>query len=282
MIVSAFEESAIKLAKKYPNIVLFNCDCSRAAGAEKFLKYFPDRYFNLGLAEANMVSCAAGFCVRGKIPFITGLSAFVTGKAWEQIRDGICYPNLNVKLICVGLAVCDIAQMRCLPNMKVVCPADYREAAAVFDALLEDYGPTYVRLYEGGGEAVTSGDFEFGKVGVLKEGSDVCIFAFGKMVIESLKAAKILEDNGINAEVVNVSSIKPIDEAGIVKCASGKKLCVTVEDHNIIGGLGSAVAEVLGEMAPVSLLRMGIEDRFGESALGAEEIYKRVMEATRG
>ncbi|MBD3360467.1 transketolase family protein [Candidatus Peregrinibacteria bacterium] len=284
----AFAESVLKLGKKYPNIVILNTGCSGNIAAEKFSKFFEYRCFNLGMAEENIASCAAGFSVRGKVPFITGKALLLVGKAWEQVCNGICYPNLNVKIVgthsglsasgegVISQAISDIALMRSLPNMSVVCPADYRETLSVFGNVMENFGPTYIRLFEGEIPDIYDKEysFEFGKASLLKEGRDICIFATGKMVSESLKSVEILEEKGISAMVVNVSSIKPIDEELIVKCGENKKLCFSVEDHNIMGGLGSAVMEVLGEKNPVPLVRIGLNDQFGEGAR-PKDLYKK-------
>ncbi len=273
--VKSFDDAILPLAKKFKNIVVLNADPSGRAAANNFSKFFSERYFSLGLQEANMTSCASGFTVRGKVPFITGFSSFILGKAWEQIRTGVCYPNLNVKIVGTshGLfsgedgagshSLEDLALMRVLPNMKIVCPADYYEAVSAVEAAYLNYGPVYLRLsnFELPFLFDESYRFEFGKGRIVREGSDVCIFTLGIGVVNSLLAADLLAEQGISAMVVNLASVKPLDVDLVLDCASKVKKCFTVEDHNIIGGLGSAVAEVLG--AP--LVRIGMEDRFGES-----------------
>jgi len=286
--VKSFEESLLRLGKKYQNLVVLCSDSCKEVGTEDFSKFFRDRYFNIGLAEANMASCAVGFTIRGKVPFIVGNSTFLTGKAWEQIRNGICFPNLNVKIIGVknGLlagqegvgyqALEDVAIMRSIPNMKIICPADYREALGAIDEAAFDYGPTYIRIPDEKLPVIYGKDYKFkmGKADTVREGSDICIFAMGQMVYTALQVAELLKKEGVSAMVVNVSTIKPIDEEKIIECSRKVNLSVSLEDHSVIGGLGSAISEVLSEKSPAVLRKIGVEDKFGESAK-AVDLYRK-------
>ena len=286
--IKALEWELIILAKKYKNLVVLNADFGTKFGMNKFSEIYDKQYFNLGLQEANMAGVAAGLFLRGKVPFILGLANFCVGRAWEQIRDLICYPNLNVKIVSCGSgfkggddgvgykALEDIAIMRALPNMKIICPADHCETLSAISVAFASYGPVYLRLSEGEFPAIFENEckFEFGKSRILREGKDVCIFTMGAMASVVMKATEILKRNGVEAGIVNISSIKPIDAETIVKAAKPVGFAVTVEDHNIIGGLGSAVAEVLGENCPVKLKRIGIEDKFGESGKWTD-LYKK-------
>ena len=268
----------------------------------KFAKEFRDRHFYMGIAEQNMLGAAAGFATRGKVPFACTFSVFATGRPWEIIRNSICYPNLNVKILGshAGIltgedgashqALEDIAIMRALPNMKVVQPADHIEALSAMEKIVDDFGPTYLRVLRQATPILYGGerpvDFEFGKADILFDSTavgggsgsgkvDICVFATGALVGSSLEAVLRLEQEGKKLMVVNVSSLKPIDSETILAAASRAKICVTAEDHNVIGGLGSAVADVLvGEGVGVKLFRIGMEDKFGESGKPAD-LYKK-------
>jgi len=263
---------------RFRNVVLLNGNMSAAAGLQGFQKGYPDRYFNFGNAVETMFGAAAGFAVRGKIPFICSFALSASGKSWDQVRNFICASNLNVKIVGThaGLlraeegvfhqALEDIAIMRSLPNMKVVCPADATEAKKAVEAMIMDYGPTYLRLVDQPLPDLYDDQykFQFGHAHIYKHGTDVCIFATGIGFHMALEAAGMLERESVSTMVVNMSSIKPIDSNLIVECARQIPALVTVEDHNITGGLGSAVAEVLSEKYPAKLLRIGMEG-FGES-----------------
>lgn len=296
----SFGEALVKLAGKYKNIVVLDADLSGSVQTEKFAKEYPDRHFNMGIAEQNMLGAAAGFATRGKIPFACSFSMFSVGRPWEIIRNAICYPNLNVKILGshAGImtgedgashqALEDIALTRVLPNMKVVVPADHYEALSMMEKMCADYGPTYLRvvrqgtpvIYSGVGGGVGAVNFKFGKSDILKgaeiKKADICVFACGPLVSSSLFAAQKLEkEKGAKVIVVNVSSIKPIDVDTILDCASRAKVCVTAEDHNIIGGLGGAVSEVFAENGVgVKLVRIGMKDKFGESGK-SDDLYKK-------
>lgn len=285
----AFGETLLKLGSKYKNIVVFDADLSCSVKSDLFAKHFNDRHFNMGIAEANMIGTAAGFAVCGKVSFACTFAVFATGRTYDQIRASVCYPNLNVKIIgthagiltgedgATHQALEDIALMRALPNMKVFCPADANETAQVIETIVPDFGPAYVRLGRSGVPVIYDNKykFEIGKGSIVKDGEDVCIFATGTTVSTSLAAAKLLEDEKkLSVRVVNICSIKPIDEKLIIECAKECKILVSVEDHNIIGGLGSAVSEVLTSKYPSMLHRFGMKDSFGESGVSAD-LYKK-------
>lgn len=298
---SAFGEALAQFGGRNKKVVVFDADLSGSTKTGKFSKLYPDRHFNFGIAEANMVNTAAGMALRGKVPFACSFAVFVTGRPWEHIRNSICYPNLNVKLVgthagiltgedgATHQALEDIAIMRSLPNMKIICPADAAEMYLAMDEILKDFGPTYIRLGRGNVPVIYGKDHQFriGYGDILTYGEDVSLIATGTMVHIALEAAKMLESHGIRVMVVNISTIKPIDQKLIVDCANKTKMLVTAEDHNIIGGLGSAVSEVLTEFCPKKLHRIGMEDRFGESGkpkdlykkygLDVQGVYERVL-----
>ncbi|CDF57703.1 transketolase family protein [Thermobrachium celere] len=285
----AYGKALVELGKENKNIVVLDADLSKSTKTVDFAKVFPERFFNVGIAEADLVGTAAGLATCGKIPFASTFAMFAAGRAFEQIRNSVCYPKLNVKIAAThaGLTVGedgashqsveDIALMRSIPNMTVICPADDVETMAAIKAASEYYGPVYIRL--GRSSVPTINDrpdykFEIGKAVLLREGKDVSIFATGIMVSEALKAAEELQNEGIEAEVINIHTIKPIDEDAIVNSVKKTKAAVTCEEHNIIGGLGSAVCEVLAEKCPAPVKRVGIKDTFGESGKPAELLKK--------
>ncbi|MGB9813413.1 MAG: transketolase family protein [Thermovenabulum sp.] len=282
----AYGEALAELGEKIKDLVVLDADLSKSTKTSVFAKKFPERFFNMGIAEQNLMGVAAGLATCGKIPFASTFAVFATGRAFEQIRNSICYPNLNVKIaashagITVGedgathQSIEDIALMRALPNMVVINPADAVETKkAVFAAAMHK-GPVYIRLGRHPVDVIFDESYEFqlGKGVILKEGEDVAIIATGIMVGEALKAYEELKKENINAMVVNIHTIKPIDRDVILKAANCKAV-ITVEEHTIYGGLGSAVAEVLSEEKPVLLKRIGIEDTFGESGK-PEELLK--------
>ena len=284
----AYGKALVALGEKNKNLVVLDADLSKSTKTADFAKAFPERFINAGIAEANMVGVAGGLATAGKTVFLSSFAMFASGRAFEQIRNTVAYPQLNVKVaathagITVGedgashQAVEDIALMRAVPNMTVVVPADGTEAAQAVEALAEMKGPAYLRL--GRLEVPVLFDenykFEIGKGVVVKEGKKVAIFACGMMVAVALEAAEELKKDGIDAAVINISTIKPIDTELIAKYAAKCGAVVTVEEHNIIGGLGSAVAEVLGEHCPVPMSRVGVMDTFGESGKPAELLEK--------
>ena len=268
------------LASTNENIVVLDADLSKSTKTADFKSVAPERFFNMGIAEGNMMGVAAGLSTCGKIPFVSTFAMFAAGRAFEQIRNSICYPKLNVKVCAThaGLtvgedgashqAIEDISLMRSIPNMTVINPADAVETDAVIKAIAEIDGPCYVRL---GRLAVNNVNdaatykFELGKGITLKEGNDVTLVATGIMVEAALEAAEMLAKEGINARVINIHTIKPIDREILVNAAKETGAIVTAEEHTVIGGLGSAVAEVLTEECPVPVLKVGVQDTFGES-----------------
>lgn len=280
----AYGETLKELGAQIPEIVVLDADLSASTKTAVFAKAFPDRFFDTGIAEGNMMSVAAGLAASGKIPFASTFAVFGAGRAYEQIRNSICYPNLNVKVAVThaGLTVGedgathqmleDIALMRALPNMTVVVPADAAETAQVIRWAASYQGPIYIRMGRAKVEDVISPDAEFvpGKSTTLADGSDVTIMACGIMTQQALQAAKMLAEEGISARVINMSSIKPIDEAAIVKAAEETGAIVTCEEHTVMGGLGSAVAEVVVRQCPVPMAMVGTEDVFGQSGKASE------------
>lgn len=280
----AYGETLKELGAQIPEIVVLDADLSASTKTAVFAKAFPDRFFDTGIAEGNMMSVAAGLAASGKIPFASTFAVFGAGRAYEQIRNSICYPNLNVKVAVThaGLTVGedgathqmleDIALMRALPNMTVVVPADAAETAQVIRWAASYQGPVYIRMGRAKVEDVISPDAEFvpGKSTTLADGSDVTLMACGIMTQQALQAAKMLAEKGISARVINMSSIKPIDEAAIVKVAKETGAIVTCEEHTVMGGLGSAVAEVVVRHCPVPMAMVGTEDVFGQSGKASE------------
>ena len=280
----AYGETLKELGAQIPEIVVLDADLSVSTKTAVFAKAFPDRFFDTGIAEGNMMSVAAGLAASGKIPFASTFAVFGAGRAYEQIRNSICYPNLNVKVAVThaGLTVGedgathqmleDIALMRALPNMTVVVPADAAETAQVIRWAASYQGPVYIRMGRAKVEDVISPDAEFvpGKSTTLADGSDVTLMACGIMTQQALQAAKMLAEKGISARVINMSSIKPIDEAAIVKAAKETGAIVTCEEHTVMGGLGSAVAEVVVRHCPVPMAMVGTEDVFGQSGKASE------------
>lgn len=280
----AYGETLKELGAKIPEIVVLDADLSASTKTAVFAKAFPDRFFDTGIAEGNMMSVAAGLAASGKIPFASTFAVFGAGRAYEQIRNSICYPNLNVKVAVThaGLTVGedgathqmleDIALMRALPNMTVVVPADAAETAQVIRWAASYQEPVYIRMGRAKVEDVIFPDAEFvpGKSTTLADGSDVTIMACGIMTQQALQAAKMLAEEGISARVINMSSIKPIDEEAIVKAAKETGAIVTCEEHTVMGGLGSAVAEVVVRQCPVPMAMVGTEDVFGQSGKASE------------
>ena len=301
----AYGKALAELGKQYDMVVL-DADLSKSTKTESFKKQFPERFINTGIAEANMMSTAAGLASCGKVVFASSFAMFAAGRAFEQVRNSIGYPGLNVKIgathagISVGedgashQCLEDIGLMRTIPNMAIISPADAVEAKAAVEAAIKHYGPVYLRF---GRLAVpilfdeATYQFEWGKGVQLEEGKDVTVIANGLMVPEALKAKTMLEEEGISARIVNIHTIKPIDADIIIKAAKETGAIVTAEEHNIIGGLGSAVAEVLVENAPVPMKRVGVEDKFGKSGkpgellewygLTAKQIVTKVKEVLK-
>ncbi len=298
-----YGKALLELGEKNEQVVVLDADLSKSTKTAEFGKTYPDRFFNVGIAEQNLMGLAAGLSTTGKIPFASTFAMFATGRAFEIIRNSIGYPKLNVKIcathagITVGedgashQALEDIACMRVIPNMTVIVPSDGPETIEAVKAAAEYYGPIYLRLGRSGVPTINDGpdyQFEIGKGVTLREGKDITIIATGIMVSEALIAAERLKEKGIEARVINIHTIKPLDDELIVKAAKETGAVITAEEHNIIGGLGSAVAEVLSEKAPVPMKRIGVKDTFGESGkpkelmekygLTGDEIFKASIE----
>lgn len=277
-----------ELGAVHEEVVVLDADLSKSTKTNMFQKKYPERFFDMGIAEQNLLGVAAGLAAAGKIPFASTFAVFATGRAYDQIRNSICYPRLNVKIAAThaGLTVGedggshqmleDINLMRGLPNMTVLVPADGPEAYQAIVAAAEHDGPVYIRLGRSAVPTITSADsgFTIGKGVVLREGIDVTIIACGIMVAMALEAAEQLADDGISSTVIDMSTIKPIDRELIVEWARETGAVVTAEEHNLYGGLGSAVAEVLAEELPVPMERVGVEDTFGESGKSGDLLAK--------
>lgn len=280
----AYGKALLELGRKNGQVVALDADLSGSTKTKVFGKEFPERFFNMGIAEQDMVGTAAGLALGGKIPFASTFAVFATGRAWEQVRQSVCYPNLNVKVVAshAGITVGedggshqsveDIALMRVLPNMTVIVPADGVETAKAVMAMDSFVGPTYIRV---GRDKVNtlfdeSYDFQIGKAHVFSEGTDATVIACGIMVDMAIKAASELAGEGLSVGVINMSTIKPLDTDAIIKAAKASGAIVTAEEHSIIGGLGGAVAETVAEEFPVPVKRLGMNDTFGSSGKPAE------------
>ncbi len=276
----SFGEALVKLAEENPQVVVLDADLAAATKTGTFKKAYPDRFIDCGIAESNMIGIAAGLATCGKIPFAASFAMFSAGRAFEQVRNSVGYPHLNVKVAGSHAGIStgedgathqcceDIALMRTIPGMVVLNPSDHYEMIAAVKAAAEHNGPVYIRLGRLAVESVNNNDdykFELGKGITLRDGKDITIIATGLMVGEAVKAAKALEAAGIDARVINIHTIKPIDRELIVKAAKETGRIVTVEEHNIIGGLGEAVSAVVCEECPVPVTRIGVNDVFGHS-----------------
>jgi len=302
----SYGEALRDLAEEYKDLVVLDADLAAATKTGIFKKAYPDRFFDCGIAEANMMGVAAGLAAAGKIPFASTFAMFAAGRAYEIVRNSIGYPHLNVKIGAThaGISVgedgathqCneDIALMRTIPGMTIINPCDDVEAKAAVKAALDFNGPVYMRFGRLAVPVVNDAatyKFELGKGVVMKDGKDITIAATGLMVNEAVEAAKTLEAEGISARVVNIHTIKPLDKELICKCAKETGIIVTAEEHSVIGGLGSAVAEVVTECCPVPVVKIGVNDEFGHSGpavdllkefgLSAENIVKTVKEAVK-
>lgn len=281
----SYGEALRDLADEYKDLVVLDADLAAATKTGIFKKAHPERFFDCGIAEANMMGVAAGLAACGKIPFASTFAMFAAGRAYEIVRNSIGYPHLNVKIGAThaGISVgedgathqCneDIALMRTIPGMTVINPCDDVEAKAAVRAALEFNGPVYMRFGRLAVPVINDAatyKFEIGKGVTLREGNDVAIVATGLLVNEALEAAKALEADGISARVVNIHTIKPLDKELICKCAQETGLIVTAEEHSIIGGLGSAVAEAVTECCPVKVVKIGVNDEFGHSGPAVE------------
>lgn len=296
----SYGDALVELGKEHDNLVVLDADLAAATKSGKFKAAFPERFIDCGIAEANMVGVAAGMATCGKVPFASTFAMFVAGRAFDQVRNTVGYPHLNVKIGAThaGISVgedgathqCneDIALMRTIPGMTIINPCDDVEAKAAVKAAYEMEGPVYLRFGRLATPIINGKDykFEIGKGVKMKEGADVTIVATGLMVAASLEAAKMLEKDGINAEVINIHTIKPLDEDIIVESAKKTGKVVTVEEHSVIGGLGSAVCDCLSAKYPVNVTKIGVNDVYGHSGpavellkefgLDAEGIYNKV------
>ena len=283
----SYGEALVEIGKNNENIVVLDADLSAATKTNLFAKEFPERFFNMGIAEQDMIGTAAGLSTCGKIPFASTFAVFGAGRVYDQIRNSVCYPNLNVK-ICVthsGITVGedgathqmleDINLMRGLPNMKIISPCDETEVKWAINEAVNINGPLYIRLGRSDTPKIYDDNtkFEFGKAIQFGEGNDGTIFATGIMVAEALKAKEKLFSEGIDVRVIDIHTIKPIDKDLIIKCAKETNYLLSIEEHSIIGGLGTAISEVLCEYYPKKLVRMGIQDTFGKSG-NANELLK--------
>ena len=298
----AIGDELAELGKTNTALVVLDADLSGSTKTSTFAKVFPERFFNVGIAEQDLMTTALGLSLTGKIPFAATFAVFATGRAYDQIRNSICYQKANVKIIgahggiTVGedgashQALEDVALMREIPNMTVVCPSDYEQSRQVVRFASEYDGPVYIRSSRIDVPCVYDNNYKFSidKAVVLKEGTDISIFVTGDILSEAIKALDLLEKAGINAELINIPVIKPLDSKTVIKSVQKTGLAVTVEDHSIIGGLGSAIAEVLSENYPTRLLRIGVNDTFGQSGtpnellkyygLDGESISNRIIE----
>ena len=283
----SYGEALAQLGKENPNVVVLDADLAGATKTDMFAKQFPGRFFDMGIAEANMMATAAGFATCGKIPYASTFAVFAAGRAYDQIRNSICYPKLNVKICATHCGVTvgedgathqmieDLSLMRTLPNMTVMSTSDDTQTKWAIKEIAKIQGPVYLRLARMETPIIYDENtkFKIGKAIQIGEGTDGTVFATGITVSEAIKAQEILKQEGINIRVVDMHTIKPIDKEIIIKSAKETKKLISIEDHNIIGGLGSAISEVLTEEHPTKLIRLGIKDVFGKSGK-AEELIK--------
>ena len=298
----SYGEALASLGEKRKDIVVLDADLSSATKTNLFAEKFPERFFDIGIAEQDMLGTAAGFATCGKIPFASTFAVFAAGRAYDQIRNSICYPNLNVKICATHYGVNigedgathqmleDIGMMRALPNMTVLCPSDDTQTKWMIEEICNRKGPAYVRLARMETPVIydTNQTFQIGKAMQIGEGTDATIIATGVTVAEAIKAKEQLAKEGILVRVLDMYSLKPVDKEAIIRCAKETKRMITVEDHQIAGGLGSIVCEVLAEEYPCKVERMGINDCFGKSGkpeelmhafgIDAEAIYQKIKE----
>lgn len=298
----AFGGKLVELGEKYPNLVVLDADLSCSTQTKQFAKAYPERFFNVGIAEQDLITTASGLALTGKTAFAATFAVFATGRAYDQIRVSVCYQNTNVKIIgthggiTVGedgathQALEDVSLMRGLPNMTVIVPADCNECEQAVEYAAEHNGPVYIRVSRNSLPDIYPNNYKFdiNKAIVLNEGTDVTIISNGDVLAEAIKAAEMLEQKGIKADVISMPVIKPFDRETVIKSAVKTSFVVTVENHSINGGLGSAVCEALSENYPTKVLRIGINDEFGQSGkandllkyygLDGESIAKRIME----
>ena len=296
----SYGEALVELGKKNDKVVVLDADLAHATFTGTFQKEFPDRFFNVGIAEANLVDMSVGMAAMGYIPFCSTFALFGAGRAYEQIRNSVAYPKMNVKICCThgGITVGedggshqsieDFALMRVIPGMTAVVPSDANETEKAVLAASEHKGPLYMRIGRSPSRVLPPQPFEIGKANVLKDGSDIVLFACGIMVPEALDVAQTLEEKGYSTAVVNMHTIKPLDEECVLKYSEKCRHIVTMEEHSVIGGLGDAVGSVLLEKCPKRLLKIGVMDRFGQSGkpcdlmdeygLSAKTVVPRILE----
>lgn len=290
---SGFGDGIVEAARKNSNIVALTADLAGSLKLQQFIKEFPERFFQCGIAEANMMGIASGLTIGGKIPYTTTFANFSTGRVYDQIRQSIAYSNKNVKICAshAGLTLGedgathqileDIGMMKMLPGITVIVPCDYNQTKAATKAIADYNGPVYLRFGRPVWPIFTKEDnFQIGKAQVFSEGSDVSIFACGHLVWYAIQAGIILQEKGVNAEVINVHTIKPLDEESIVKSLSKTKCAVTAEEHNIIGGMGDAIAQVAARYLPTPIEYVGTKDTFGESGKPVDLLKKYGLDIT--
>lgn len=284
---SGFGDGIAELGRKNPNVVALTADLAGSLKLNQFMKEFPERFFQCGISEANMIGVAAGLTIGGKIPYTTTFANFSTGRVYDQIRQSVAYSGKNVKICAshAGLTLGedgathqileDIGLMKMLPGMTVIVPCDYEQTKAATIAIADYEGPVYLRFGRPSWPIFTTGmPFEIGKAQQFSEGNDVSIFACGHMVWKAIEAGKILEEKGVSVEVINIHTIKPLDTDSILKSLRKTKCAVTVEEHNIIGGLGDAIAQTASKHFPVPIEYVGTQDTFGESGTPAQLLKK--------
>lgn len=290
---AAYGETLVELGKINPDVVVLDADLSSSTQTIMFKKAFPERFFNMGIAEQDAICTAAGLAKEGKIAFISTFAVFASGRAWDQIRASVAYPKFNVKIVAThgGLSVGedgashqaleDVCIMRALPNMTVIVPADSIETRAAIKFAANYKGPVYIRIARPNlPELFDEEKYVFDmKAQVLREGSDITIASYGETVVECLKCADMLKEKGISAEIINVSTLKPLDEKTLLISIKKTGAAITVENHSIIGGLGSAVCELISENYPVSVKRIGVRDKFGQSGKAEELMSKYELTA---
>lgn len=291
----AYGEALVELGKINENVVVLDADLTKSTKTNLFQKAYPNRHINVGIAEADLMAMAGGMATCGKIPFASTFAMFASGRAFDQVRNTIAYPKLNVKVapthagISVGedggshQSVEDIALMRAIPGMVVLSPADATETRKMVFAAAEYEGPVYLRMGRLDTEVLFDDSYEFkiGKINTIKEGTDLTIAATGILVEEALKTQEILAKEGISARVLNVGTIKPLDEETIVKAAKETKFIITAEEHSVVGGLGSAISECLSEVHPTLIKKLGVYDKFGQSGTGNELLKKYDLTAEK-
>lgn len=276
---TAFGKTLEELGKTNPNIVVMDADLACSTQTQIFAKAFPERFFNCGIAEQDMIATAAGMASAGKIPFVASFAMFVTGRTYDQIRNSVCYPEFNVKIVgthggvTVGedgashQALEDVSLMRGIPNMSVIVPADCRECEQVIKYAAENYGPMYIRIPRTNVCDIFDEDYEFdfGKAKLVEDGEDATIITNGETLAEVIEAAEILKKDGYSVQVLHAPVVKPLDDVTILENVKKTKFVITVENHSVVGGLGSAVCELLAEYNPLPVKRFGIKDTFGQS-----------------